>query len=82
MVRLPLHTKYAEGGFKMTTELIKKTTDPNLVCHFCGRAKPPYETVMRGHFRLCRECLLKHQIDIVVQGTKGTQENEELVVKE
>jgi hypothetical protein len=58
----------------MTIELIQKTTIPNLVCHFCGRAKPPYETVKRGHFRLCRECLVKHQLDIVAQGTAGMDE--------
>ena len=58
----------------MTIKMIKNTTTPNLVCHFCGGAKPPYETVMRGHFRLCRECLLKHQIDIVVLGNKEIDE--------
>jgi primosomal protein N' len=58
----------------MTVELMKQITTPNLVCHFCGLAKPPYETVMRGHFRLCRECLLKHQLDIVAQGTREIDE--------
>jgi hypothetical protein len=59
---------------KMTIELIKQTTTPNLVCHFCGLAKPPYETEKRGHFRLCRECLVKHQLDIIMQGTVGIDE--------
>jgi hypothetical protein len=63
----------------MTTKILEKTQTPNLICHFCGLAKPPFETVKRGHFRLCRECLLKHQIDIVVQ---GTQDSDEPVVKE
>ena len=58
----------------MTTELKKRATTPNLVCHFCGLAKPPFETVMRGHFRLCRECLLKHQLDIIARGTEGIDE--------
>jgi hypothetical protein len=58
----------------MTTELIRKPAVPKLICHFCGCAKPPYETVLRGHFRLCRECLLKHQVDIVVMGTRETED--------
>jgi hypothetical protein len=73
-VRPPLPSKYSEGGFEMTIELIEKTAIPNLVCHFCGLAKPPHETVKRGHFRLCRECLLKHQVDIVVMGTEAIEE--------
>jgi hypothetical protein len=62
----------------MTVELIKKITLPNLVCHFCGYTKPAYETVLRGHYRLCRECLLKHQIDIVVKGTQESEEPQEI----
>jgi hypothetical protein len=58
----------------MTTELLKNITVPNVVCHFCGQAKPPYQTVIRGHFRLCRECLLKHQVDVVVMGTREIED--------
>ena len=72
----PLHALFTKGGVEMTTESIKKTSVPNVLCHFCGHAKPPYQTVIRGHLRLCRECLLKHQIDIVVMGTQGTDEPE------
>jgi primosomal protein N' len=63
----------------MTTKIVQSTVTHNLVCHFCGLAKPSFQTVTRGHFRLCRECLLKHPIDIVV---KGTEEIDEPVAKE
>jgi len=75
----PRPLKSREGGTAMTTELINKTNTPRLICHFCGVAKPPHETVLRGHFRLCRECLLKHQIDILVQGTRAAEQNPDLV---
>jgi hypothetical protein len=57
-----------------TTEFLNKNETHNLVCHFCGLPRPPYSTVQRGHFRLCRECLIKHQIDIVILGCLDNEE--------
>ncbi len=55
----------------MTFKLVNHTAAPNLVCHFCGQVKSAYGTFTCGLFRLCRECLAKHPIDIVAKGIKG-----------
>jgi hypothetical protein len=75
----PLHTGITEGGIEMKVELTKTTATPNLVCHFCGMAKPPFLMVKRGLLRLCQDCLVKHSIDLVV---KGCEENSDTVEQE
>jgi hypothetical protein len=58
----------------MAIELIKPTSTPNWVCHFCGCSKTSYETVQRGYLRLCRECLFKHPVVSVLQLTEEIDE--------
>jgi len=79
---IPLAIQKNQGGAGMSTELINQTTVPKLICHFCGIAKPAYETVVRGHSRLCHECLMKHPIDILVKGTKETENLVETITPE